>query len=83
MTLQPDCAGVSSRPLIRFARRSNSRRRFVVFQEVSVSSAARVAAIQLIARKSPLALEAGSVNVPELFGANVFGLEQMRQRLPK
>jgi glutamine synthetase len=48
-----------------------------------VSSAARVAAIQLIARKSPQAIEARSTNVPELFGANVFGLEQMRQRLPK
>jgi len=48
-----------------------------------VSSAARVAAIQLIARKSPLAIEAGSHNVPEVFGANVFGLEQMRERLPK
>jgi glutamine synthetase len=48
-----------------------------------VSSAARVAAIQLIASKSPLPLEAGSANVPELFGVNVFGLEQIRQRLPK
>ena len=48
-----------------------------------MSSAARVAAIQLIARKSPQAIEARSTNVPELFGANVFGLEQMRQRLPK
>ncbi len=48
-----------------------------------MSSAARVAAIQLIARKSPLALEAGTSNVPELFGVNVFGLEQMRERLPK
>ena len=47
-----------------------------------MSSAARVAAIQLIARKSPLAMEARSTNVPELFGANVFGLEQMRTRLP-
>jgi glutamine synthetase len=37
----------------------------------------------LIARKSPQAIEARSTNVPELFGANVFGLEQMRQRLPK
>ena len=48
-----------------------------------MSSAARVAAIQLIARKSPLAAEASSKNVPELFGANVFGLEQMRTRLPE
>jgi len=48
-----------------------------------VSSAARVAAIQLIARKSPLALKADKSNVPEMFGVNVFGLEQMRERLPK
>ena len=48
-----------------------------------MSSAARVAAIQLIARKSPQAIEARSTNVPEFFGANVFGLEQMRERLPK
>ena len=48
-----------------------------------MSSAARVAAIQLIARKSPQAIEARSTNVPELFGANVFGLEQMRQRMPE
>ena len=48
-----------------------------------MSSAARVAAIQLIARKSPLAIEAGTANVPELFGVNVFGLEQIRERLPK
>ncbi|MGK0433707.1 MAG: glutamine synthetase, partial [Planctomycetota bacterium] len=48
-----------------------------------MSSAARIAAIQLIARKSPQAIEARSSNVPELFGANVFGLEQMRQRMPK
>jgi len=48
-----------------------------------VSSAARVAAIQLIARKSPLVVEGSQNNVPELFGANVFGLEQMRTRLPE
>ncbi len=48
-----------------------------------MSSAARVAAIQLIARKSPVAVEAGSVNIPEMFGVNVFGLEQIRERLPK
>lgn len=48
-----------------------------------MSSAARVAAIQLIARKSPVTVEAGSVNVPEMFGVNVFGLEQIRKRLPK
>ena len=48
-----------------------------------MSSAARVAAIQRIARKSPLAVENSQSNVPELFGANVFGLEQMRDRLPE
>ena len=48
-----------------------------------MSSAARVAAIQLIARKSPIAIDAGSANIPELFGVNVFGLEQIRERLPK
>lgn len=48
-----------------------------------MSSAARIAAIQLIAQKSPLAIDAPSTNVPELFGANVFGLEQMRARLPE
>ena len=48
-----------------------------------MSSAARVAAIRLIASKSPHAIEARSSDVPELFGANVFGLEQMRTRLPE
>lgn len=48
-----------------------------------MSSAARVAAIQLIARKSPQTLEDRSTNVPELFGANVFSLEQIQRRLPK
>jgi glutamine synthetase len=46
----------------------------------SVSAAARIAAIQLIARKSPVAI-APQTNVPALFGANVFGVEQMRTRL--
>jgi glutamine synthetase len=47
-----------------------------------VSAAARTAAIQLIAKKCPLPVDPqhrGSV--PELFGANVFGQEQMRGRL--
>ncbi len=45
-------------------------------------SAARTAAIQLIARKSPVAAAApAGVPLPELFGANVFGLDQMRNRL--
>jgi glutamine synthetase len=47
-----------------------------------VTSAARVAAIQLIARKSPLAIESRLQSVPQLFGANVFGLDQMRTRMP-
>jgi len=48
-----------------------------------LSSAARVAAIRLIASKSPIANESRSADVPELFGSNVFGLEQMRTRLPE
>ncbi len=48
-----------------------------------MSAAARIAAIQLIARKSPVAIESILTNVPQLFGANVFGLEQMRTRLPE
>lgn len=48
-----------------------------------MSSAARVAAIRLIASKSPHANESRSADVPELFGSNVFGLEQMRTRLPE
>jgi glutamine synthetase len=44
-------------------------------------SAARTAAIQLIARKSPVAAPCTQTNVPQLFGANVFGVEQMRTRL--
>ena len=45
-----------------------------------MSAAARTAAIQLIARKSPVAAPK-SANVPQMFGANVCGLEQMRARL--
>jgi glutamine synthetase len=45
-----------------------------------VSAAARTAAIQLIARKTPVA-SPKPANVPQLFGANVFGMEQMRARL--
>ena len=45
-----------------------------------MSAAARTAAIQLIARKSPVA-SPKPANVPQLYGANVFGLEQMRARL--
>jgi glutamine synthetase len=48
-----------------------------------VSAAARAAAIQLIAHKSPRATENRSTNVPEMFGANVFGADQMRARLPE
>jgi glutamine synthetase len=52
-------------------------------REVLVSAASRSAAIQLIARKSPVAVERQRTNVPQLFGANVFGVEQMRTRLPE
>ncbi len=45
-----------------------------------MSAAARTAAIQLIARKTPVA-SPKPANVPQLFGANVFGMEQMRARL--
>ena len=45
-----------------------------------MSAAARTAAIQLIARKTPVASPMPA-NVPQIFGANVFGLEQMRARL--
>ena len=48
-----------------------------------MSSAARVTAIQRIACKSPLAIESRPHNVPQLFGVNVFGLDQMRTRLPE
>ncbi len=46
-----------------------------------MSAAARAAAIQLIAHKSPIATENRSSNVPLMFGANVFGADQMRARL--
>jgi glutamine synthetase len=46
-----------------------------------VSAAARAAAIQVIAHKTPLKTENRSSNVPLMFGANVFGAEQMRARL--
>lgn len=46
-----------------------------------MSAAARAAAIQLIARKTPVAADTNPrTPVPELFGANVFGLDQMRSR---
>jgi glutamine synthetase len=48
-----------------------------------VSAAARAAAIQFIARKTPVAAGARDTTLPELFGANVFGLDQMRARLPE
>ncbi len=48
-----------------------------------MSAAARVAAIQLIVRKTPVAAESRRGPVPEMFGENVFGLEQMRARLPE
>ncbi|MBK8101418.1 MAG: glutamine synthetase III [Planctomycetes bacterium] len=49
-----------------------------------VSAAARTAAIQLIARKTPLVLDqAQRQPLPAMFGAQVFGVEQMRSRLPE
>ncbi|MFO1032034.1 MAG: glutamine synthetase III [Planctomycetota bacterium] len=36
-----------------------------------------------MARKSPVAVAHAQVELPQLFGANVFGLEQMRTRLPE
>jgi glutamine synthetase len=48
-----------------------------------VSAAARAAAIQSIAKKSPVVFTNGQSRLPELFGANVFGLPQMRARLPE
>src|SRR5262245_26909172 len=49
----------------------------------TVSAAARAAAIQSIAKKSPVVFTNGQSKLPELFGANVFGLPQMRARLPE
>ncbi|MBM4061971.1 MAG: hypothetical protein FJ265_12880, partial [Planctomycetes bacterium] len=47
-----------------------------------VSSAARLAAIQLIARKFPVVADnRPDTQVPDLFGVNVFGIDQMRSRL--
>jgi glutamine synthetase len=46
-------------------------------------NAARAAAIKSIANKQPLAFANGDSRLPELFGANVFGLEPMRARLPE
>jgi glutamine synthetase len=48
-----------------------------------VSAAARAAAIQIIARKSPVVADPRPSNLPQMFGANVFGLDQMRARLPE
>ena len=46
-----------------------------------MSAAARAAAIQLIARKTSVASLARTADVPQAFGVNVFGAEQMRARL--
>jgi glutamine synthetase len=48
-----------------------------------VSAAARVAAIQIIARKTPVVADPRPSNLPQMFGANVFSLDQMRARLPE
>ena len=42
----------------------------------------RSAAIQSIANKRPVEFPHAKINLPELFGANVFGLQAMRARLP-
>ncbi len=48
-----------------------------------MSAHARLAAIQHIAKKSPLALDLAQRRpLPEMFAADVFGLKQMRARLP-
>jgi len=46
-------------------------------------NAERAAAIRTIALKEPVAFSRGTAQVPELFGANVFGPQQMRSRLPE
>ena len=46
-------------------------------------NAERAAAIRTIAQKEPVAFSRGDARVPELFGANVFGPQQMRARLPE
>ena len=46
-------------------------------------NAERAAAIRTIAQKVPVAFSRGTAQVPELFGANVFGPQQMRSRLPE
>jgi len=46
-------------------------------------NAERAAAIRTIAQKEPVAFSRGTAKVPELFGANVFGPQQMRARLPE
>ena len=46
-------------------------------------NAERDAAIRTIANKQPIAFARGELRVPELFGANVFGPQQMRARLPE
>jgi glutamine synthetase len=51
-------------------------------QEVSVLTSARTDAIQRIATKAPLPLSTGRTALRELFGANVFGTQQMEARLP-
>ncbi len=48
-----------------------------------MSAAARTAAVQSMANKAPVVFSRSNQKVPELFGANVFGLEQMRVRMPE
>ena len=48
-----------------------------------MTNAARAAAIKIIASKRPHPFADGNHRLPEMFGANVFDLQQMRARLPE
>ena len=47
-----------------------------------MTTPARAAAIQSIARKRATSSNHAHARIPETFGQDVFGLEQMRSRLP-
>jgi len=51
--------------------------------DTNVTNAARAAAIKSIASKRPHHFANGDYRLPEMFGANVFDLQQMRARLPE
>jgi glutamine synthetase len=48
-----------------------------------VSNAARIAAVRSIAGRRPTPFDHQGQSLTELYGANVFGLQQMRARLPE